>query len=119
MQLHAARLTGSEATSDGMAVIVAPAHPRETAGIIARAYGLSPREGDVALAVARGEATTAIAEGLHISAHTVRDHLKAAFGKVGVTSRTELIAALFQDHYAHNFTETRPDQTDHHDQEHR
>jgi DNA-binding NarL/FixJ family response regulator len=29
----------------------------------------------------------------------VRDHLKAIFGKVGVTSRGELVAKLFAEHY--------------------
>jgi DNA-binding NarL/FixJ family response regulator len=29
----------------------------------------------------------------------VRDHVKAIFDKVGVTSRGELVAKLFTDHY--------------------
>jgi hypothetical protein len=29
----------------------------------------------------------------------VRDHIKAVFGKVGVTSRGELVAKLFAEHY--------------------
>ncbi|HWD46022.1 MAG TPA: LuxR family transcriptional regulator, partial [Actinomycetota bacterium] len=34
-----------------------------------------------------------------LSAHTVRDHVKAVFAKVGVSSRGELVARLFADHY--------------------
>jgi hypothetical protein len=37
---------------------------------------------------------------LHLSAHTVRDHVKAVFDKVGVSSRGELVAKLFAEHYA-------------------
>ena len=35
-----------------------------------------------------------IAAALFISANTVRDHLKAIFGKTGVTRRRDLTAAL-------------------------
>jgi DNA-binding CsgD family transcriptional regulator len=37
---------------------------------------------------------------LHLSPHTVRDHLKAIFAKVDVASRGELSAKLFAEHYA-------------------
>ena len=37
--------------------------------------------------------------GVPASAHTVRDHVKAIFAKVGVSSRGELVARLFADHY--------------------
>lgn len=32
--------------------------------------------------------------------HTVRDYVKAIFAKVGVSSRGELVAKLFAEHYA-------------------
>lgn len=35
-----------------------------------------------------------------ISAHTVRDHVKAVFEKVGVSSRGELVHKVFAEHYA-------------------
>jgi hypothetical protein len=35
---------------------------------------------------------------LHLSTHTVREHLKVVFGEVGVGSRGKLVAELFVEH---------------------
>lgn len=91
--LHASPATNGM----GTAVIVEPARPADVAAVLTLAYGLSDRERDVALAVARGDTTEQIAEALFISVHTVRDHLKSGFAKVGASSRTELVARLFHD----------------------
>ncbi|GGK76881.1 hypothetical protein Ppa06_38700 [Planomonospora parontospora subsp. parontospora] len=48
--------------------------------------------------MARGLPTTEIAAALFVSPHTVRGHLKAAFGKAGISSRGELVARLFAGH---------------------
>jgi len=40
-----------------------------------------------------------IAGELFLSRHTIRDHLKAIFEKVGVSSRGELASKLFAGHY--------------------
>ncbi len=91
-------------SDDGtFAVIVEPSRPADIAGLVALAYGLSPREQELVLALARGESTAAIAERLFISPHTVRDHLKSVFDKTDVSSRSELLARLFHDHYAEPF----------------
>ena len=42
---------------------------------------------------------TEIAESFHISSHTVQDHLKAIFDKVGVRSRREPVGQLFARQY--------------------
>ena len=57
-------------------------------------------------AVARGSSTPEIAAELFLSAHTVRDYITAVFEKVGVSSRGELVAKLFAEHYSDPFHET-------------
>lgn len=101
--LYAEPMNGEEGS---FAVIVEPSRPADIAVVVALAYGLSARESELVLALARGEGTDQIASNLHISPHTVRDHLKAIFDKTDVGSRNELIARLFHDHYAeHVFSE--------------
>nr|WP_279538812.1 MULTISPECIES: helix-turn-helix transcriptional regulator [Allobranchiibius] len=58
------------------------------------ARGLSRREQDVAAMVLQGAATSAIAAALHLSPHTVQDHLKSIFAKLGVNSRREMVSSL-------------------------
>jgi DNA-binding CsgD family transcriptional regulator len=62
--------------------------------LLLSAYGLSAREADVARLVLRGASTTAIVDALHISKHTVQDHLKAVFDKTGVRSRRDLVGRM-------------------------
>ena len=94
--LHASRAWGS----DDAVVIIEPAGPSDVADLLARAHGLTAREREVALGLARGESTAQLAERLGVSPHTVRDHLKNVFRKTGTTSRTELVSHLFSQWYA-------------------
>ena len=71
----------------------------EVAPLIVRAYDLSKRESEIMQSVVRGMSTTEISEAFQISSHTVQDHLKAIFEKVGVRSRRELVAHLFAEQY--------------------
>ena len=91
------------ATRDGVpshtVVTIEPAPPAAVASIAVDAYDLSERERQVAASIARGRPTSQIAGDLHISAHTVRDHVKTLFRKTGVTSRGELVAKLYAEHY--------------------
>ncbi|HEY1238451.1 MAG TPA: helix-turn-helix transcriptional regulator [Solirubrobacterales bacterium] len=82
------------------ALVIEPAKGSEIAPIIVEAYELSAREREITVLIARGIGTAEIAERLFLSAHTVRDHVKAIFEKVGVSSRGELVARLFAEHYA-------------------
>ena len=81
-----------------VAVIVEPAHPARISPLLMAAYGLSEREQDVARSVLCGLATSEIARTLHISPHTVQQHLKAIFEKTAVSSRRQLVAKVFFTH---------------------
>lgn len=52
---------------------------------------LSDREREVLAHLVIGERVSAIAESLHISPHTVRNHLKSVYRQLGVGSQSELI----------------------------
>jgi DNA-binding CsgD family transcriptional regulator len=92
LTLHASRLVS--ASESRIAVVVEPAEPQSTLGVLLAAYGLTTRELDVARLVLRGDSTKAISSSLHISTHTVQDHLKSVFDKVGVRSRRDLVGHL-------------------------
>ena len=55
---------------------------------------LSPREGEVLERLLEGHRVPHIARMLHISPHTVRNHLQSVFRKLGVGSQSELIEKL-------------------------
>ena len=93
--IHGTRLDPS---TGRMAVIIEPAPADETTSLALSAFGLSEREREVARCCLEGRSTVQIARILQISGHTVQDHLKAIFEKVGVRSRRELVARLFIDH---------------------
>ena len=95
--IHAAPLRGAD--EDTIALVIEPAKASEVAPIIVEAYGLTARELDVTRLVARGLKTADIAARLHLSAHTVRDHLKAIFEKVGVHNRKDLMGHVFFEHF--------------------
>jgi DNA-binding CsgD family transcriptional regulator len=104
--LHASRLPGAGA--DAVAVIIDEPSPFELAPVLMMAYGLTDREQAVTALVCRGHSTREIAERLHISAHTVQDHLKAIFDKAGVRSRRELVATILQEQYLPRAMSGRP-----------
>lgn len=62
---------------------------------------LSPREDELLLALAQGVNTRDLAQRFSISEHTVRNHLKAVYRKLGVHTRTELFSLLNSWHPRH------------------
>lgn len=92
LHLHASRLRSASGAQ--IAVVVEQAEPQSTLGVLLAACGLTARELDVARLVLRGVSTRAISDDLHISTHTVQDHLKSVFDKVGVRSRRDLVGYL-------------------------
>jgi DNA-binding CsgD family transcriptional regulator len=89
--LQASRLiTGDD--PEQMVVTVEPATTHDLATLLLAAYGATAREREVCLEVLAGNPTADIARHLFISPHTVHDHVKSLFEKVGVGSRGELVA---------------------------
>ncbi|WP_405485698.1 LuxR C-terminal-related transcriptional regulator [Nocardia sp. NBC_00511] len=95
LTLYASRLQGPP-SEQRISVVVKAAETASTVPLLLSAYGLSPREAEVARLVLRGNSTRVISDTLHISPHTVQDHLKVVFDKVGVRSRRDLIGRLLQ-----------------------
>jgi DNA-binding CsgD family transcriptional regulator len=90
--VHADVLDGGEPGKT--AVVLEPADRAQLLPLLFSLHGLTSRERQVAELLITGRSTDEIAEALHISRHTLRDHVKAIFAKVGVSSRPELTAAL-------------------------
>ena len=84
-----------DARSGDVAVFVQRAHPTLVAPLLLKAYGLTPREQEVAQLTLRGATAAQTAQRLAISPHTVNDHMKAIFEKTGARTRGELSAKLF------------------------
>lgn len=96
--VRVAPLTGA---AGGYVITVEAARPEDLAPLLMRAWSLTAREREVARLVIDGLSSEDIAQALFISAHTVRDHVKAIFGKTGVSRRQNLIAALAGSSHSH------------------
>jgi DNA-binding CsgD family transcriptional regulator len=94
LAVSAAQLTDGSGAPPLTAVTLSPLPPAELVPLLLRLHGLSSREHEVAELLHRGLSTDEIAAQLHISRHTLRDHVKSIFAKFGATSRSELMAIL-------------------------
>jgi DNA-binding CsgD family transcriptional regulator len=93
VRVHAARMDDASGNGPIVLTIVA-ASPAERSSLLLAAHGLTPAQCRVANLVLQGRTTGQIVVDLCISAHTVQDHLKVVFDKVGVRSRRELVNAV-------------------------
>lgn len=99
---------GPPPPSGRVSLVVEPSRPQELAEVIADAYGLTPREGEVARLVGAGHTNREISSTLWLSACTVQDHLKAVYAKLGVRNRSELAARMFLDQYLPRLVDGTP-----------
>jgi DNA-binding CsgD family transcriptional regulator len=98
LTVHGAALNNCGPDPDTVAVTLAPSTVAELEPIRLALHGLTPREREVAQLVTRGVSNDEIARMLWISRHTVKDHVKAVYAKLGVGGRAELSAKLFHEH---------------------
>jgi DNA-binding CsgD family transcriptional regulator len=77
-----------------LAVNVRAATTTETFALLCRVYALSRRERQLVGLLTAGLDTRAVSQRLFLSRHTVQDHLKSVFQKIGVHSRRELLVKL-------------------------
>jgi DNA-binding CsgD family transcriptional regulator len=96
---HASCLRDAGGAVGSTALVVEAAKTADLAPLIVATYALSERELEITRFIARGLSTADIAQKLFISPHTVRDHVKTIFDKAQVSSRGELVAKLFTEHY--------------------
>ncbi|MEJ2852673.1 MULTISPECIES: helix-turn-helix transcriptional regulator [unclassified Saccharothrix] len=96
-------LTAYAMPADGAVTIsVGPPDLTELTAIVLDAYALSPRHREVTELVLRGRSTEEIMAQLHLSRNTLAGYFTKIFDTVGVRSRSELAAHVFQRHYQPN-----------------
>lgn len=92
LELQASRLG-----DDGQTVVVIePVTPAQLGSLLLDLHGLTPAQQRVTELLLRGYSTRQIVERLCLSPHTVQEHVRASFDKVGVGSRRELVSALLR-----------------------
>jgi DNA-binding CsgD family transcriptional regulator len=104
--LHASLPDGGSAGK--VAIVLERAPSREATAIRLEAYGVTPREREIATLLAQGLTNPEIATSLVLSPYTVQDHIKSLFEKVEVSSRQELVARIFLDEYLPQLAQGAP-----------
>lgn len=68
--------------------------PRIDPALPAEAFGLTPAESRVAVALAADQSVAGTARALGVTEGTVRVHLKRSYQKLGITGQTELVRRI-------------------------
>jgi DNA-binding NarL/FixJ family response regulator len=92
LELQASRLGENGQT----AVVIEPVPPSHLGSLLLDLHGLTPAQQRVTELLLRGCSTRQIVERLCLSPHTVQEHVRASFDKVGVGSRRELVTVLLR-----------------------
>ncbi len=94
VRIEASWGVGEEAAMVALAPVSPPAPPR-----LPDDWPLTPQERRVLAGMAQGLTNRQIAAGLSVSERTVVSHLEHAYEKLGVHSRTQLLARFFHEAY--------------------
>lgn len=81
-------------SSPSVVMTLEPGTPATMNPLLMTLYGLTEREREVTALLLAGWPLADVARSLLLSVHTVRDHVKAVYAKVGVRTRPELTARL-------------------------
>jgi DNA-binding CsgD family transcriptional regulator len=93
LTLRADRVDGDVGVGGAaFAVTIEETSTVERVDLFARAFGLTRREQELLEHLLEGPDTRTVAGLMFLSEHTVQDHLKSIFDKVGVRSRRELVS---------------------------
>jgi DNA-binding CsgD family transcriptional regulator len=88
------RMHGAPNDAARVTVTLVQASRSDLTSLLLRLHTLSARQREVAELLMSGPRTDEIAAILHISQHTLHDHVKAIFAKLGVQGRAELTALV-------------------------
>jgi DNA-binding CsgD family transcriptional regulator len=95
LTFRAARVeAGHRAAEQDIAVTIELTSPAERRSLYARCHGLSARETQLLEQLAHGGDTRTLARELHLSEHTVQDHLKSIFEKTNTRNRRTLLSRI-------------------------
>jgi DNA-binding CsgD family transcriptional regulator len=97
LALHGSMLGGAgDGAGERIAVVIEPVGPGQLGSFLLDLHGLTPAQQRVTELLLQGFSTRQIVERLCLSPHTVQEHVRAAYDKVGAGSRRELVTALLR-----------------------
>jgi DNA-binding CsgD family transcriptional regulator len=91
-----------------VAIVLERTPSPQSTSIRLEAYGVTPREREIAILLAQGLTNHEIATRLVLSPYTIQDHIKSLFEKTEVSSRQELVARVFLDEYLPQLAQRTP-----------